>query len=94
MDHQCNQYISEDFILKVISNDLNLVKKYYKFKKRVEIINDKNKKLCPKPDCESFLQKSTTSKYIKCENGHEYCFECLYPPHGDKPCEQNQEKYL
>ena len=91
MDYQCNEIISEDFILKHISVDIDLMEKYNKFKKRAEIINDKNKKLCPKPDCDSFLEKSNLSKYIKCENGHEYCFECLQPPHGDKSC-QNQEK--
>ena len=38
------------------------MEKYKKFKKRAEIIKDKNKKLCPKPDCDSFLQKSNKSK--------------------------------
>ena len=92
MEHQCNEIISEEFILKHISNDANLLEKYNKFKKRAEIIKDENKKICPKPDCDSYLEKSSISKYVKCENGHEYCFECLNPPHGDKSCKPNQEK--
>ena len=92
MDYQCKEIISEEFILKHISANEDLMEKYKKFKKRAGIINDKNKKLCPKPDCDSFLEKSNSSKYVKCENGHEYCFECLKPPHGNKSCAQTQEK--
>lgn len=44
--------------------------------------------MCPKPNCDSFLQKSKSLKYVKCENGHEYCFECLNLPHDNKLCEQ------
>ena len=92
MDVSCKEIMSEEFILKHISKNDDLVAKYDKFKKRSEIIKDKNKKICPKPDCDSFLQKSKSSKYVKCEKGHEYCFECLKPPHGKKPCEKNLEK--
>ena len=92
MDVSCKEIMSEEFILKHISKNDDLIAKYDKFKKSSEIIKDKNKKICPKPDCDSFLQKSKSSNYVKCENGHEYCFECLKPPHGKKPCEKNLEK--
>jgi len=65
--------------------------KYKKFKYRADIIKDKNKKQCPHPDCESYLEKSA-NKYVKCQNGHEYCFECLKPPHGKISCENNTDK--
>ena len=91
MEHGCKEIVSEEFILKHISENDNLVEKYKKFKKRAEILNDKNKKICPNPDCDSFLQKSTSTKYVKCENGHEYCFDCLKPPHGDNSCDQKLE---
>ncbi len=91
MEHGCNEIISEEFILKHISENDTLVEKYKKFKKRAEIIKDKNKKLCPNPDCDSFLQKSTASKYVECENGHKYCFDCLNPPHGNKSCDNESE---
>ena len=42
--------------------------------------------------CESFLQKSEKSKYVQCENGHKYCYECLKAPHGDKSCDHKIEK--
>ena len=75
MSHECYDYISEEFIIKHISEDNKLLDKYKRFKKRVEIFKDKNKKLCPNPDCDSFLQKSEISNYVECENGHKYCFE-------------------
>ena len=62
MNHECNEIIPEEFILKHLSGNNNLIDKYKKFKKRIEILLDKNKKLCPKPDCDSFLQKSDTIK--------------------------------
>ena len=92
MDHECNEIISDEFILNHISENNDLIEKYKKFKKRVEIINDANKKICPNPDCESFLEKSELTKYVQCENGHKYCYECLKPPHGDKPCDYQEEK--
>ena len=91
MDHECKEILSEEFILNHISENQNLIEKYNKFKKRAEIIKDKNKKICPKPDCDSFLKKSNKSKYVECENGHKYCFDCLNPPHGTKQCDQNLE---
>jgi len=94
VDHKCKEIISEEFILNHIKDDNKLVNKYKKFKKRALIINDKNKKQCPKPDCDSFLEKSTLSKYVKCEHGHEYCFECLKPPHGKTDCDELMEKEL
>ena len=92
MEHGCNEIVSEDFIIKHIDENDDLIAKYKKFKKRAEIIKDKNKKICPNPDCESFLQKSSTSKYVECENGHKYCFDCLKPPHGNNSCDQTLEK--
>jgi len=92
MNHGCNEILSKEFILKHISEHEILVEKYNKFLKRDEILNDKNKKLCPNPDCDSFLEKSEISKYVKCENGHEFCFECLKPPHGNKKCDNGLEK--
>ena len=91
MDHECKEIMTEEFILNHIKGHQELILKYEKFKKRAEIIKDKNKKLCPHPDCDSFLQRSK-SRYVKCENGHTYCFECLRPPHGKKKCEQDLEK--
>ena len=92
MNHKCNENISDEFILKHLSENPDLIEKYKKFKKKSDILKDNSKKICPNPDCDSFLQKSEILKYVKCENGHEYCFECLTPPHGNKPCDYKSEK--
>ena len=92
MENKCTDFISEEFILKHISKDSYLEEKYRRFKKRYEITKDKNKKICPYIGCESFLQKSEKTKYVECENGHKYCFECLTPPHGNKQCSNKNEK--
>jgi hypothetical protein len=92
VEHKCTTIIPESFIMSHIKNDTKLVDKYYKFKKRAEIINDPNKKICPNPDCDSYLQKSNITNYVKCENGHEYCFECLNRPHGNILCDKYIEE--
>ena len=93
MEHKCKDILPEEFILKHIEKDKITVQKYQKFKRRAEIINDPNKKQCPKPDCDSFLQKPIIGpNYVKCENGHEFCFECLRVPHGKSSCEEVLEK--
>ena len=92
VEHKCKEIISEEFILKHIKNDKKLVEKYEKFKIRANILKDPNKRQCPEPDCDSFLEKKGKSKYVKCKKGHEYCFECLRKPHGNSSCDEFMEK--
>ena len=92
IDHKCTEILTEEFILKYIGKDSKIIKKYEKFKKRAEIFNNPNKKQCPEPNCDSFLQKSKSTNYVKCELGHKYCFECLRKPHGKSSCEKVLEK--
>ena len=91
VEYKCNHIISEEFILKHIKNDKILLKQYERFKLRAEILKDPNKRQCPSPDCDKYLQKSK-DKYVKCENGHKFCFECLRPWHGKDSCEKSLEK--
>jgi hypothetical protein len=92
VEHNCEQIISEDFIMKHIKDDKKLVSKYKKFKTRDMVLKDPNKKMCPETDCDSYLEKSFTTKYVYCKVGHYYCFECLRPPHGEDTCESVLEK--
>ena len=91
VEHSCNAEIPEEFILKHINNEEKLIEKYNRFKIRASIFKDPNKKQCPEPDCESYLEKGN-KKYVKCKIGHEYCFECLRKPHGNSTCEEFMEK--
>ena len=61
---------------------------------RANIINDPNKRQCPEPDCDSYLEKTGENNYVKCKKGHEYCFECLRKPHGNSTCDEFLEKEL
>ena len=70
MNHGCDENILEDFILKHIFNNNGLIEKYKKFKKRIEKLQDKNKKLYLNINYDNFFQKSNKSKYVKCEYGH------------------------
>ena len=92
MEYQCYEKIDDNFILKHIKNDRILLKKYDKFKLRAEIINNPNKKQCPQPNCESFLQKNEKNDFVKCQKGHKFCFECLRPWHKGVSCENIMEK--
>ena len=61
--------------------------RYKRYKLELEIINNPNKKLCPYPNCDSFLElKDIHNKEVTCLNNHKYCFECLKKPHGNLPC--------
>ena len=57
VEHDCKQIIPENFIFKYIKNNKKLMTKYNKFKSRADILKDPNKKQCPKPDCQSYLEK-------------------------------------
>ena len=92
VEYSCKQNISEDFILKHIKNDFELIKKYDKFKLRAIILNDPNKKECPYPECDSYLLKIKNKKFTQCKNGHKYCYECLRVWHENKSCEEIMEK--
>ena len=88
--NECQEEPDEDFIINLIKSDQNLVNKYKKFKYELEIINNQNKKFCPFPNCNSFLElKDINNKEVKCSNNHAFCFICLEEPHGNSPCKEN-----
>ena len=62
-------------------------------KKRKKMLEQSDKfKFCPFPDCEGYAEKKGKDKYVKCNFGHEFCFECGNPPHGKKKCEDMLDK--
>ena len=87
LDYNCKEKLPDQFVLNILSSDINLIKKYKRYKLELEIINSNNKKLCPYPNCDSFLElKNINNREVSCLNGHSYCFECLKKPHGNLPC--------
>ena len=88
MQHGCSVVLSKDFIKKILNNNDILIKKYEKFVKRQNLLmSNKNIKFCPIPDCDGYAEKKD-NKYVKCNFGHDFCFNCLKQPHGKKDCEE------
>ena len=94
MNYQCKEILSDQFIRKVINSDKKLVEKYEKFLIKNEILNSKNKKFCPVKGCDSYGEKIGNNKYVTCQKGHKFCYNCLKDWHGKKPCEKNEEEYF
>ena len=87
----CDYVLTEGFILGKLKDDKALIDKYKVFKQRANIFLDKDKKFCPEPDCNSYLQKGK-DKYVQCENGHKYCYVCLKKWHGKTNCDEELDK--
>ena len=86
MDHKCGYILEEKFINSIIGKDSTLKEKYDKFLARKKVMDSKkNIKCCPIPDCDGYAEKKK-SKVVKCNFGHEFCFDCGQPPHGKKKC--------
>ena len=90
LKYECQEKLPDEFILKIIKSNKELIDKYKRYKYELDIINDSNKKFCPYPECNSYAElKNIKNKYVKCLNKHEFCFLCLEKPHGTKPCKEN-----
>ena len=87
MQKECNFILEEKFIKSIFDKDTVLLEKYDKFLSRKKLLDTNKKiKLCPFPDCDGYAEKKKFSKYVKCNKGHDFCFECLAAPHGSKAC--------
>ena len=87
----CNTELDEDFVEFQIKNDKDLIKKFDAFKVRAKIYLSNDKKFCPEPDCNSYLQEGK-NPYVQCKNGHKYCYNCLKPWHGKTKCDEELDK--
>ena len=93
MQHGCDTILETTFIKKILEGNDELIEKYDKFYQRKKMLEQNDKiKLCPFPDCEGYAEKKGKSKYVKCNFGHEFCFECGNAPHGKKKCEDMIDK--
>ena len=92
LKYECQEKLSDEFILRTIKSNEELIEKYKRYKFELDIINDPNKKFWPYPECNSYaILKNIKYKYVKCFSKHELCFLCLKKPHGKKPCDENGE---
>ena len=88
LDYDCQEKPDDNFIINLLNRDTTLIQKFRKYNFELEILNNPNKKLCPFPNCDSFLKlENPDVKYVKCLNNHTFCFFCLDNPHGQMPCD-------
>ena len=93
LNYECKEKLSDEFIIYLLNNDDVLIKKYKRFKLELEILNNPNKKLCPFPNCDSYLElKNEKNKNVTCLNNHTFCFLCLEKPHGKLSCNAKFDK--
>ena len=93
MQSGCTTILDSKFIKNILEGNKDLIDKYAKFYNRKKALEQSDKiKLCPFPDCEGYAKKKGKSKYVKCNFGHEFCFECGNAPHGKKKCEEMVDK--
>ena len=92
MTFKCPTEFDDNFIISRLDGDNNLIQKYKKFKLRNQLYNDENIKFCPIKNCDSYARKEGDNKYVTCLEGHQFCFQCSKPWHGDKKCQDEIDK--
>ena len=92
MQFKCPHEFDENFVISHLQKDQILINKYKKFKLRNQLYNDENIKFCPIKDCESYAKKEGDNKYVTCLEGHQFCFQCSKPWHGNKGCQDEIDK--
>ena len=73
--------MTDDFIINLINNNIELIEKYKKYE--LEILKNTNKKNCPFPNCDSYLElKDPKNKDVTCLNNHTFVF--IFFPYSAK----------
>lgn len=92
---RCSLNFDENFICKLLSNDIDLYNKYLKFKKIHFYNQDPNGMWCIKPTCENFIKNGSKKRKITCvECKTEMCFICKNAWHGRRTCEESLDMQL
>ena len=95
LDYKCKVKLNDKFIIHLLKHNYELIKKYHRYKLEYEILNNPNKKICPFPNCDSYLElKNPKIKDVTCSNYHTFCFLCLKKPHGKLACNQEWDNSI
>ena len=95
LNYKCQEKMNDDFIINLLNNNNELIHKYKKYKYELEILNNPNKKNCPFPNCDSYLElKDPKIKDVTCLNNHTFCFLCLQKPHGKMSCNEKLDNSI
>ena len=95
MQHECGYSLSEYFVKSILGQNTQLLQKYDKFLSRRKLMESNKKiKFCPYPDCDGYDEKKNKKKKIvKCNFGHDFCFECGNKPHPKQNCTEIDEDF-
>ena len=94
LDYNCKEKLTDQFIKQLLNSDQDLIILYKRYKLELEIINDPKKKLCPYPNCDSYLEQNKKNKIVKCKHNHSYCFICLKKHKANSPCDNTLDKSI
>ena len=83
----CNSNISEKEMEDIIKDE-QIISKFYKFKKRLEIDLNPNLCWCIRPGCENWVVGNTKDPKITCTCGQIICFNCMNEWHEGKSCQE------
>lgn len=80
MEQKCNSTLDSNFILNILKNknNLELIKKFNKFKRRQEIEKIPNHIFCPYKNCEGYSIQQKDNKFLICNKGHKFCSKCKF----------------
>ena len=95
MEGKCNSILDSIFILNILKEkkDIDLIKKFNKFKLRQEIEKIPNHVFCPYKNCEGFSFKEKDNKFLKCNKGHKFCSDCKFEGwHKGTKCGEDEKK--
>jgi hypothetical protein len=90
MMKDCREALNEEIIKSLLKNNQLLFNKYEKFKiNRLVLSNQNTMKFCPEINCGSFaVRENINTNFVKCMNGHQFCFDCAKKWHTKRRCEE------
>lgn len=83
----CSNELKEMDVKEILLNDAEILRKYAKFKKNIEISMDPKHRWCIRPGCEFLVEGNSKNPKTTCKCGQVMCFNCMYPWHEGKNCE-------
>ena len=95
MEQNCNSILDVEFVMNILGNKNNkdLIKKFYKFKRKQEIEQIPNHIFCPYKNCEGYSIKQNDNNFLKCNKGHKFCSKCKFEGwHKGTPCGEDERK--
>lgn len=82
----CKHKYTDEEIKKVLKKQLEIIKKYEKYKMQILLSKDPAVRWCIRPDCDNVLKGSSDKPKLICPCGEIVCFNCSKQWHEGKTC--------